>query len=260
MSFVDVRGDRFHYIETGEGEAVLLLHPSPLDHTVWFNQVPAFSSDYRVIALDQRCFGLSEKTTTPFDISIYGEDTALFLEALGIDRAHVIGTSLGGIAAQFFAIAHPARVGRMVLVSTTSSLVGVDIAAKRLKGFAEDGLAGYHARAVRSLFSEAYASSAHGEYLISLLAKRVKYLELDSMVTFYNALAALDITPAAVRGIGAPTLVVAGTEDFTFNLSRRVAETIPGARFIPAEGCGRLVPVEAPRMFNDLVLSFLSTE
>lgn len=259
MSFVEVMGNRFHYTEAGSGETVLLLHPSPLDHAVWFNQMLALSSDYRVIALDQRCFGLSVKTTTPFDISTYGEDIDHFLEALGIDRAHVIGISLGGIAAQFFAVTHRARLGKMVLVSTTSSLVGVDIAAKRLKGFAEEGLTSYHARAVRSLFSEAYAASAHGEYLVALLVKRVKYLDLPSLVTFYNALAALDIGPA-VGGIDAPTLVVAGTEDFTFDLSRQVSETIPGSQFVSAEGCGRLVPVEAPGKFNELVLSFLSTQ
>jgi 3-oxoadipate enol-lactonase len=257
VSYVEVLGDRFHYVEAGSGEPVLLLHPAPLDHSVWFNQMLALSNDYRVIALDQRCFGLSVKTTTPFDISVFGEDIDRFLAALRIDRAHVIGISMGGIAAQFLALAHPARLGKMILVSTTSSLAGVDIAAKRLKGFAEKGLASYYTHSVRSLLSEAYGASPQGEYFISLLTKRVKHLDLQSLTTFYKALAALDIS-AAVRTIDVPTLVIAGAEDFTFDLSRRTADAIAGSQFVTAKGCGRLVPVERPKEFNELVLSFLS--
>ncbi len=257
MSYVQVSGDRFHYTEAGSGEPILLLHPAPLDHTVWFNQMVAFSNDYRVIALDMRCFGLSVKTTTPFHISAFGEDLDRFLTALGIERANLVGISMGGIATQFLALAHPTRIRKMVLVSTTSSLVGVDIATKRLKGFAEEGLAAYYLRSVKSLLSERYAATAEGAYLISLLAGRVKHLDLKSLVTFYNALGALDIS-REVHTIKIPTLVIAGSEDFTYDLSQNTAGSIFGSRFVTAEGCGRLVNVERPKAFADLVLSFLS--
>lgn len=257
MPYCRVGGSPFYYVEAGEGPALLLLHPIPLDHTVWVCQLLALASEFRVIAMDQRCFGRSVKIRTAFDIGRCGEDVAGVLDALKIDRADVVGISMGGIAAQLLALSRPERIRRMVLVSTTSHASGAPVIAERIERFGRDGVERYAREAVESLFSAAFQATAFGQYLVAALAERVGRLDVAAVLQFYAALAAFDVR-ARLKDIPIPTLVAAGTENFTFALSREIAAAIPGAQFVPFEGCGRVVPAEAPAAFNRLVRGFLA--
>ena len=256
MAHSVVRGLSFYYVEAGEGRPLVLLHPAPFDHRVWLYQLLPLSGDFRVIAIDQRCFGRSSKPETPFSMAAYAEDLAGILDGLGIEAIDVIGLSLGGIVAQLLALDYPKRVRRMVLVSTTASTVRARYLRDRMQGFQSQGIAAYCREAIETFFRPEFRASALGQSLIESFAGHTPWLTLPSLIRFYEALSDVDIT-SRLQDIRVPALVVVGSEDFTLDQSQQLAAGIPGAKLAVIPETGRCVPVEAPGQFNRLVKEFL---
>ncbi|EFH80999.1 alpha/beta fold hydrolase [Ktedonobacter racemifer] len=123
MPFVTVPdGTRLYYETAGEGEPLLLISGSGLDHTFWnWNDVrDDFVSRYRVIVYDHRGTGQSDKPDAPpYSTRRLAQDAVWLLDHLGIERAHVYGNSMGGMIGQWVAIDHGKRVGALVLGATT---------------------------------------------------------------------------------------------------------------------------------------------
>lgn len=104
-----------HYEEAGEGEPLVLLHGNGEDGTYFAHQIPCFAHSFHVIALDTRGHGRSPRGEAPFAIAQFACDLLEFLDARGIERAYLLGFSDGGNIALAFALAHPERVGKLVL-------------------------------------------------------------------------------------------------------------------------------------------------
>jgi pimeloyl-ACP methyl ester carboxylesterase len=111
-------GPRLHYAERGHGEPIVFLHGWP---DSWFSfsrvleRLPAQS---RAFALDQRGFGDSDRPAGGYRIASFAADVRAFLDAVGIERATVVGHSFGSFVARGLAIAHPERVARLVLIGS----------------------------------------------------------------------------------------------------------------------------------------------
>ena len=118
MPTVTVNGVTLHYEERGAGEPLLLVMGFGGDHLAWGFQVLAFAEHYRVIAFDNRGVGQSDVPDVPYTTRMMAEDAAGLLDALGVDRAHVLGVSMGGMIAQELALAHPRRVRTLQLHCT----------------------------------------------------------------------------------------------------------------------------------------------
>src|SRR5438067_6866400 len=105
--FVTVFGARIHYVDVGAGPTVILLHGLADDVGVWGSVVPALAAKHRVIALDQVGFGRSDKPLLNYRAATFVDFLDGFLNELKIDRASLVGNSLGGWIAADFALAHP---------------------------------------------------------------------------------------------------------------------------------------------------------
>ena len=113
-----------------EKEHLVLLHGWMGCKESWIRQIPYFASHFIVVAPDLRGFGESSKPERGYSMQHYVEDLNAFLDALGIQKAHLLGQSFGGIIAQSFAIAHPERTSSLVLWATRSKSTGsMDIEA-----------------------------------------------------------------------------------------------------------------------------------
>ena len=110
---VSIDGGRLHYRRQGHGDTVVLVHGFGLDQRVWEPQWSALAAHFDVIAYDLRGFG---RSTLP-DSAPYAhhEDLRALLDALGVERTHLVGHSLGGGVAASFAVAYPQRTGRVLL-------------------------------------------------------------------------------------------------------------------------------------------------
>src|SRR5260370_7027689 len=125
MPFVTVPdGTRLYYETAGEGEPLLLISGSWLDHAFWnWNDVrDDFVSRYRMIAYDHGGTGQSDKPDAPpYSTRGFTQDAVWLLDHLGIERAHVYGQSMGGMIGQWLAIDHGKRVAALVLGASAPS-------------------------------------------------------------------------------------------------------------------------------------------
>lgn len=118
MDKISANGVSIAFIKRGKGPALILMHGNEADHSMFDALAARLADNFTVYAYDQRDCGLTENSTAPYALSDLGDDAAAFIAALGLQRAHVYGSSLGGIVAQSLAARHPDRVDRLVLGNT----------------------------------------------------------------------------------------------------------------------------------------------
>ena len=118
MPKVRVGDIELHYVEHGEGDPLLLVMGFGGDHLAWGLQMPAFAARHRVIAFDNRGVGQTGAPDAPYTTLEMADDAVGLLDALGIERAHVLGVSMGGMIAQELALNHPGRVRTLQLHCT----------------------------------------------------------------------------------------------------------------------------------------------
>ena len=220
-----------HYRELGAGEPLILLHGNGEDGSYFEHQMDAFASRFRVIALDTRGHGRSPRGEAPFTIRQFADDLLAFMDERGIERAHLLGFSDGGNIALVFALAHPERVGKLVLN-------GANLDAGGVKPSVQLPIeAGYR---VTSLFARWSARARRNAEMLGL------------MVNDPN------IAPEELAALSAPTLVVAGTKDMIKEEhTRLIARSIPGAELVFVEG-DHFVARKNPGAFNEVVAGFLA--
>ena len=113
---VQTNGQELYYEVHGDGPALVLVMGIGYDSSLWtLAQVPALSTQFRVVILDNRDTGRSSKAGHPYTIADMADDVAGLLDALEIQRSHLLGLSMGGMIAQEFALQHPDRLDRLVI-------------------------------------------------------------------------------------------------------------------------------------------------
>lgn len=219
-----------HYEEVGEGEPLVLLHGNGEDGTYFKHQMPCFARSFRVIALDTRGHGKSPRGEAPFTISQFANDLLDFLNARGIERAHLLGFSDGGNSALTFALAHPERVGKLILNGANLNPHGV----KRSTQLPIE--LGYR---IASLFATRNPRARANAEMLGLMVNEPH------------------ITPEELATLTRPTLVIAGTNDMIReDHTRLIAESIPHAQLTLIPG-NHFIAAQNPKAFNQAVYDFL---
>ena len=259
---VPVPGGELWVEEEGHGDALLLVQG--LGNSCW----PArfhrgeLAERWRTITLDNRGTGRSFKPPAPYSIDQHADDAAAVLDALGVDRAHVLGHSMGGYIAQALALRHRHRVRSLVLVGTGA---GVPTHEPVPDSTLSIWLANAHrpppeyARETMHLSFAPGWTEEHPERYTQLLAARLEYpTPPECWRAQYDSASAWVLRGSPIEQIAVPTLVVHGDQDRVVPLSngRGIASRIPGAELVVVPGVGHYVMLEHPG-FNDLVSSFL---
>src|SRR3712207_695769 len=104
MPTIDAGRFTLHYVEEGSGPPVILIHGLAGDHTAWRPQIEALRAEYRVIAFDNPGAGLSSKVEQPTSMREIAEAVLQLMQKLGIERAHIVGRSMGGAIGQEMAL------------------------------------------------------------------------------------------------------------------------------------------------------------
>lgn len=118
MPTIKVNDIQMYYEIHGEGEPVVLIAGLNSDHTMYRGMLPQLAATYQVIVFDNRGMGRTDKPDIPYSIEMMAEDTEGLLNALDINHAHILGTSMGGRIAAALTLKHPGRVKSLILVST----------------------------------------------------------------------------------------------------------------------------------------------
>jgi len=118
MPTVEVGDVNIYYEVHGKGEALVLIMGLGGSSAWWFQQVPVFSREFRVIAFDNRGTGQSDKPDVSYTMDMMAGDLNGVLEAIDVDAAHIFGVSMGGMIAQHFALNYPQKVASLILGCT----------------------------------------------------------------------------------------------------------------------------------------------
>jgi len=252
------------YQVSGKGQFLILIVGFASAQNTWLMQVRAFSKLYRVVTFDNRGFGKSDKPAGPYTTKMLANDTIALMDYLGIKKAHILGGSMGGMAAQEIAVEHPERVDRLILSSTSA---GGQTLKDTLFGLIEGATPGWKrsqpdlASANLQKFMVAMASRSFNGKLYQMLIMPLVRLQarqgklecplgqLEAMLS-HDALGRLD-------KIKAPTLVLTGSEDRVMppHSSEEIASGIKGAELVVVEGGAHALGGER---FNKEVLRFLN--
>jgi pimeloyl-ACP methyl ester carboxylesterase len=255
--FAEVNGTNLYYETAGSGPAVVLIHGGLVDSRLWDEQMQPLAKRFRVVRYDLRGFGRSAAATESFS---HLEDLRSLLDFLKIERAALVGLSLGGVIAADFALEHPERVERLVLVG--AGLRGdkqppPPDGARALEAANRGAGAFADATMTRALYAAVRpGSKAHA------ILRRMLLDNFKTISTPRPGFVKYPEPPTAERlaDIKAPTLVVIGSEDAPNlkNIADTLASQIQGARKVTILGSSHHPPVEKPKELNRALLNFLN--
>jgi 3-oxoadipate enol-lactonase len=261
MPRVNIKGVGIHYEEEGEGDPIVFLNGLTQETRAWRLQVKYFSArGFRVIVYDARGQGGSDKPDRPQDYAIARHASDLFglLDRLGIDRAHLLGLSHGGMIAQWAAIEAPERVSALVLADTCAHVGPLlkQIFTGWVRALESGGGALFFDVALPWILSERFIES--NLPLIETLRGQSKNLPVPALTRLIRANRDLDLRDR-VGGIKSGTLVVCGEHDLLTppSCSRLLHEKIRGSELVLLPDSGHVPPLEVPDAFNRTVWDFL---
>ena len=272
MTIANVNGTSIDYEILGQGEPVLLIPGLGLDKTYYRLGIPYLSKFVKTIAIDPRGVGLSDKTLQVFTVGQWADDFAAFIDQLALGPVHVIGSSLGGCMAMALAEKYPDKVKSLIPIGSFSELdLGIE-ANFRLRislinqlGMGEDiathmGL---------WTLSRAFFETPRGQEVFKLNKQNINknspemYKALiTSILEFGKKLPGQENDPlftTRLKNVKANTLVLTGDDDHFIpsSHSQRIAQHIPGAKYIEIMGGGHIPFIQKPRETAHAVLDFL---
>jgi pimeloyl-ACP methyl ester carboxylesterase len=270
--WLPVGGRWVNVIDLGAGDPIVFVHGLSGSWQNWLENMPVMAHEHRVIALDLPGFGASDMPAQDISISAYARCVADVCEQLGVERATVVGNSMGGFIGAELAIEFPELVDRLVLVSSAGLTTegGVHNSIIGALGWVDDVAQAYFGWLVsrsqalttrpRSRRLMLSIVTPHADRLDAALA--AEQVRGSGKPGFVAALDALNHYPIRDRlgRIGCPTLIVWGEKDrlITVKDADLFEELIPDARKVVWPDTGHMAMMERPRAFNRLLQAFVT--
>jgi pimeloyl-ACP methyl ester carboxylesterase len=263
MPRAPVNGIELNYREKGEGYPVFLLHGYTGNLRNWALQVGAISRDFRMVSIDHRGHGESDKPTDAdaYTLAQMAEDAFGVLDHLGIDECYLVGHSMGGAIAQHLVLAHPERVRALVLMDTWSEVPrgrGVAERARLLELAETEGMAAVFEEQLRSDPLRLQQLERHPAFLA---VWRQQFL-MTSAEAYVHCARAIGGTPSwrdELRRIDVPTQVICGENDEPFiEACRQLHAGIAGSELAWIPNAAHTPQIENAAAFNGVLTSFLS--
>lgn len=258
MPFLTVDNVRLHYEDTGSGPPLLFIHGLGSSVRDWFAQVPHFDDRYRVLRIDLRGHGRSERPPGPYHMAQFARDVAVALRRLDAAPAYVVGLSMGGMVSLQLGADAPQLVRSLVVVNSmtdarlrtwhdvwfyTSRRTAIQILGMRRVG-----------RIIgRRLFPKPTQATLRREFMR-------RWVRNDKQAYLWSMDAIMGWSVAdRLSSLSVPTLLISSDQDYTpISAKNRAAARMPNASVAVVEDAHHALPVEKPDEFNALVDAFLA--
>jgi len=258
MPAVTVDGEEFHVrIDgPGDGPALLLSNSLSSDLSMWDDQVPVWARRFRVIRYDQRGHGGSVVSPPPYTMDRLGRDVVGIMDALGVERAHWCGLSLGGMVGMWMLTHAPERIERAVLANTAAHMGPVALWDGRIETARRGGMAALVEPTVERWFPEHFRKAAPATM------DRMRSMILRTPVEGYQGCCAAirDMDQReAIRAVARPVLVIIGSRDPATKPAdgELIAASIKGSETLVLDAA-HISNIEQPAAFTAAVMDFLS--
>ncbi|WP_266202649.1 alpha/beta fold hydrolase [Pontibacter kalidii] len=267
--YKSIAGANLHYREEGKGTPIVLLHGTAASLNTWDGWASELSKSHRVLRLDLPGFGLTGRNATDtYTIEYYADLLLHFLDSLGIEQAHIAGSSLGGQIAYDFAADHPERVQKLILVSPTGVTNANDKRISMPFLLAQTPLLKHSLRYITPRFivekslREVYGDDSKlTEQAISLSHDMLlRQGNRDAFIARLNTIDSDNLHKLAQ--VQAPTLILWGEADAWVPAANaiRFQQSIKGAQLIMYPGAGHIPMEELPQETVRDALQFLRYE
>jgi 3-oxoadipate enol-lactonase len=258
MKFATIENITLHFSLEGAKDGVPLVFINSLgtDFRIWDEVVAHLSYRFRLLRFDQRGHGLSDTPQGPYSLNNFTEDLAGLMTHLQIDKAVLVGNSVGGMVAMDFAVRHPQRVLALVLCDTAAKIGSSDYWHDRIKALRESGIAPLVDGILNRWFSPAFAARRPADY--RGYANMLIRAPLAGYIATCEAIRDADLREA-VRMLTVKTLVLCGSEDNATppDIVREFAESLPRARFELVAEAGHIPGIEQPLALATRIEDFL---
>ena len=252
-----IRDININYEIIGDGQPLLFIHGLGSSLRDWEEQVPVFSKKFKVITLDLRGHGQTDKPKGPYSISMFAEDIAELIKSLKVDPVHVVGISLGGAIGFHLAIDHPDITKSLVVVNMSASVPIKSLKEKqmfflRVLIVKMMGMKKMGEVLAKRLFIKPEQEELR-EKMASRWAENDKKAYLSSLKTLKNW-SVLE----RLQEIKCPTLVISSDEDYTpLSDKEEYTALISNAKLVVIEDARHAVSVEKPGELNTILMDFL---
>ena len=264
MATLDLDGRTIYYEEHGSGDALLCVMGLAADTLSWTLQLPAFAERHRTVVFDNRDVGRSSEVEGSYEVADMAQDALALADALGLERFHLLGVSMGGAIAQEMALAVPERVRTLTLAVTFAG-------------------GSSYARALAEHWGSRVMKLSREERLDELLLLTLSegFYETDGAVDFVRRMVLQNPNPQSAEAfrrqldassrheardrlgeLSMPVHVIGAEHDILIPVwkSVEVAELIPGAKLTVMERAAHGLQLERAQEFNDLVLDFIAEQ
>ncbi len=261
MPFVESPGTKIYWDELGQGAPVLLIMGLGWASNMWHRTRPILAARHRTLAFDNRGAGRSDVPPGPYSIATLASDAAAVLDAAGVEAAHLIGASMGGMIAQEFALQYPNRVRSLILACTAAGGPGAVQAEPEVLQmlFRREGNPRERAEAAVPFLYDASTPRERIERDLEVLSEW--YPNLDGYMAQLQGILGWEAYSRLPR-ISAPTLVIHGEKDRLVPPGNAdvIASRVPGAQLVKLPNASHILMSDQPIPAHHAMLEFLSTQ
>lgn len=240
-----------------DAPAVTLSNSLLTNYTMWDAQMQVLTEKYRVLRYDSRGHGGSQVTPGPYSFELLTEDAHALHQALGIEKTHFVGLSMGGMTGQLLAARYPELLYSVTLCDTTSRMPHPEIWDDRIVAAQSGGVEAVVEGTLERWFTPAMKERDPGE--IDRITTMIRATAVEGFCASCQAIKALDQT-GILAGIATPTLIIVGADDpaTTPEMSRIIHAEIEGSELAILPDAAHLANIEQPDAFNDVLMGFLA--
>src|SRR3984893_9014523 len=258
MTDITIAGETFNVlIEGDENKEVLMLsNPMGTNLHLWDPQIPALAEHFGVVRYDSRGHGASVANQGPYSVEGLARDVLAIMDALGIERVHWLGLSMGSIVGLWLLIHARERIGRAVLASAAAQIPGPDLWNTRIQSARDTGMNGVAMASSERWFTKTFRDAKPEK--VEAVMEMVRATPLHGYLAALAAIRDMDLREA-IRSISNKVLVIAGRHDPSTppGMGALVASSIEGAKFVTLEA-SHMSNIEDETNFTKAVVEFLT--
>jgi 3-oxoadipate enol-lactonase len=252
-------GIEINYAVDGKGPWVVMSHSLACNLSMWDEQAEALKQQFRVLRFDTRGHGGSDAPVGPYTLEMFADDLQGLLDGLGIERAHFVGLSMGGMIGMTFALKHARRFRSLVLCDTSSRIPpeAGPVWEERITTAAKQGMEPLVEPTLQRWFTEPFYKS--NKALMMRVGKMIRETQPTGYIGCCHAIPKINLT-GKLGAIASPVQIIVGEQDVgtPVAMSRAIQDAIPGSELAILPSASHLSNLEQPGLFNKALLGFLA--
>lgn len=255
---INANGIDINYTIEGEGPWLALSHSLACNLHMWDEEAKRLSKRYKVLRYDTRGHGESSAPAGAYTLELLADDLHALLQALGVQSAHFVGLSMGGMIGQTYALKYPGRFNSLALCDTTSRYPAeaAGLWAERIKTVEAQGMEPVVAPTLERWFTASYRKNR--PEVVEKVAAMIRSTPVPGFVGCCHAIPKINLTSRLAQ-IRCPSVVIVGKDDpgTPVAMAEEIHQALPGSELVVIPAAAHLSNLEQPDAFNQALASFL---